>query len=385
MGKIRGDIEAVGLANLLQMLSVGGCVGVLTVSRHLHRKAIQFSKSGIRLLSTGARNASPLGEALVRSGKITRPQLQELALEQKKSGVHLGVLAVDRKLLSKEDLEQEMQEQFAEEIYELFSWKGANFEWTGSPGEAPPEAQAPPSELTLDSDATSVMLQASRLADELSRLQEVIRDVRMVPVRLSEIPASADDSKLATQVLQSILPLIDGRRAVSEIIDESRVAKFRVLGTLYELVQRGMLEIRDADGTTAVRRRPGPPPAPPRAGSSVLLLIDAADVLHQLGAQLRTAGYQVRESPASGDYGEALGKSRVDAIVLDALVESEEGQARCARLRAATSIPFISFARTAGRETVPRAQESGARFVLLMPIREEQLLERLALIVRGGV
>jgi CheY-like chemotaxis protein len=384
MGKIRGDVEAVGLVNLLQMLSVGGCVGVLTVSRLLHRKAIGFSKSGIRLLSTGARNASPLGEALVRSGKMTRPQLEELSREQKKTGVHLGVLAVDRKLLSKEDLEQEMQEQFAEEIYELFSWKGASFEWTGSPGDASQEASGAPSELTLDSDATSVMLQASRLADELSRLQEVIRDVRMVPVRLSEIPTSAEDPRLAPQVLQAILPLIDGRRSISEIIDESRHARFRVLGTLWELVQRGMLEIRDADGTTSVRRRSEPPASPPKPGASILLLIDAADVLHQLGAQLRTAGYEVRESPASGDYGEALGKSRVDAIVLDALVESEEGLERCARLRAATSIPYISFARSAGRETVPRARESGARFVLLMPIREELLLERLALIVRGG-
>jgi CheY-like chemotaxis protein len=382
MGKIRGDVEAVGIANLLQMLSGGGCVGVLTVYRNLLKKSIQFGPGGMRLLSTGSKKSSPVGELLLRSGRITRPQLDELEAEHRKSGLHLGTLVVQRGHLSKEDLERALQEQFAEEIYELFTWKGASFEFTGSPGDPAKEGAAPPADLTLDSDATSVMLQASRLADELARIQLVIPDVQMVPVHLSAIPTAVDDPRLAPDVLQVILPLIDGRRSVKDIINESRSPKFLVLGTLYELVQRGMLEIRDARGITAVRRRSVPVLDPPHRNCSILLLIDAADILHSLGARLQTAGYLVREGSATGDLPDILGKAPVHAIVLDASTESELGMSRCSRLRAATSTPFICFSRGAGPEAVANAQRSGARYVLLMPIREDLLLERLAEVVR---
>jgi len=384
MGKIRGDVDAVGIANLLQMLSSGGCVGVLTVSRNLLRKSIQFGPAGMRLLSTGSKKSSPLGELLLRSGRITAPQLGDLVAEEKKSGLHLATLAVNRGLLSTEDLKQALQEQFAEELYELFTWKGASFEFTGMPGEAAAPGAPPPADLSLDSDATSVMLQASRLADELARIQQVIPDVQMVPVHLSAIPTASDDPRLAPDVLQGILPLIDGRRSIKNIIDESRSPRFLVLGTLYELVQRGMLEIRDVRGITSVRRRSVPVMDPPHRNCSILLLIDAADVLHSLGARLQSAGYKVRKGSAVGQLAEALGPGPLHAVVLDALTDSDEGMSRCGRLKAATSAPFICFSRGAGAEAVANAQRSGARYVLLMPIREDLLVERLAEIVRSA-
>jgi CheY-like chemotaxis protein len=382
MGKIRGDVEAVGIANLLQMLSAGGCVGVLTVGRNFQKKSIQIGQAGMRLLSTGSKKSSPLGELLIRSGRIQQSRLNELMSEQRKSGIPLAALVVQCGILSKEDLQRATQEQFAEEIYELFTWKGASFEFTGSQGEGAAEDEVSPADLALDSNATSVILQASRLADELARIQTVIHDVRMVPVRLSAIPTASDDPRLPPEVLQVVLPLIDGRRSVNDIIEESKSARFLVLGTLYELVQKGVLEIRNARGATAVRRRSSPVLAPPRSGCSILLLVNASDVLRELGAHLRTAGYTVHEGSATGDFAVLIGKNPVHAIVLEAWIDTDEGVSRSARLKATTSIPFICFSGDAKPEAVASAQRSGARYVLLKPIREDLLLERLAEMVQ---
>lgn len=380
MGKLRGDVDAVGIANLLQMFSTGGCVGVLTVNKNLLKKSIQFSPAGMRLLSTGSKKSSPLGDLLLKSGRIEKTRLDELLAEQRKSREPLAALVVAAGILTREDLERSTQEQFAEEIYDLFTWKGATFEFTGSYGEEPADGppSAPPGDLALDLDATSVILQASRLADELARIQVVIHDVKMVPVRLSAIPTASDDPRLPPDVLQRILPLIDGKRSVNDIIEASKSAKFLVLGTLYELVQRGMLEIRNARGTTAVRRRLLPTLAVPRKGCSVLLLENTPDVFRVLGAHLRTAGYDVREGSATGDFAETRAPFPIHAIVLDAWVDTEEGMSRCDRLRAATAVPFICFSGSTSPETVANAQRSGARHVLLKPIREDILLERLA-------
>src|SRR5436190_1400065 len=110
MGKIRGDVDAIGIAGLLQVLSMARCEGVLQVSQNLSRKSIRFSPAGMRILSSG-KHDHPLGEILVRSGKVTREQIGEALTDQKNTGVHLGVTLVRRKLLSKADAEAALKEQ----------------------------------------------------------------------------------------------------------------------------------------------------------------------------------------------------------------------------------------------------------------------------------
>jgi response regulator RpfG family c-di-GMP phosphodiesterase len=90
----------------------------------------------------------------------------------------------------------------------------------------------------------------------------------------------------------------------------------------------------------------------------------------------------VHEGSATGDFADLLGKNPVHAIVLEAWIDTDEGVSRCARLKATTSIPFICFSGDAKPEAVANAQRSGARNVLLEPLREDLLLERLAEMVQ---
>src|SRR5215467_13131892 len=98
MGEIRGDVEVLGISNLLQMLSLNGCKGFLTIQLEGQRKIIHFLQEGIRLVS-GARRTNPLGEILIRTGKITRDQLDELLAEQRRTGTALGELVSTRNIL----------------------------------------------------------------------------------------------------------------------------------------------------------------------------------------------------------------------------------------------------------------------------------------------
>ena len=84
MGQIKGDVEVLGISNLLQTLSMAGCKGYLTIVLEGQKKVIHFLDDGIRLIS-GARRTNPLGEILIRTGKITRDQLDELLAEQRRT------------------------------------------------------------------------------------------------------------------------------------------------------------------------------------------------------------------------------------------------------------------------------------------------------------
>src|SRR5260221_12689328 len=89
MGTIKGDVEVLGISTILQMLSMAGCKGYLTIFQDNQKKVIHFQGEGIRLVS-GARRTNPLGEILMRTGKITRDQLDELLAEQRRPSTPLA-------------------------------------------------------------------------------------------------------------------------------------------------------------------------------------------------------------------------------------------------------------------------------------------------------
>lgn len=378
MGKVRGDVRVFGIANLLQMLSLNKSEGFLTVQQDSQKKIIQFGPSGMRLVSAGARRSHPLGEILLRSGKITHAQLDEILSEQRRTGRRLGEVVSRRGVLQEEEIENALREQISEEIYDLFTWADATFEFAEAQGAAAPADEGPLAELTVDANVMSVMLEAARRADELSRIQALIPDLRMVPVRL-ELPVAMDEPGLDRPVLEAVLPLIDGQRAVSRVVEESLYPKFAVLRTLYGLAQRGAIKLRDPSGVTAFRRPPVPAAARPSPrGRTALLLSDLPNFRTALSVCLRTSGYEVIEGFGSADFRELLGRHGVDAIILDVSIETDDGLAVCKRLREASKVPFLVLSGNTSKQAVINAIQSGARYVLVKPVREELLLERLS-------
>jgi len=386
MGKIRGDVDVLGIANLLQMLSNNGCEGYLTIAQDLQQKIIEFTSRGIRLVS-GARRTNPLGEILLRTGKISREQLDEMLVQQKKTGRPLGEIVADSGILSKAVIDGALREQVAEEIYDLFTWLEATFEFTTLGGGQPPPDQGLLATVVLDQNVMSIMLEAARRVDELSRIQAVIPDVRLVAERL-ELPASLDDPGLDRDATEEILPLVDGEKTVGEIIDESLYPKFTVLRTLYGLAQRGVVKIRartDAATSpqTVVLRRVTPLSERGAPGGRTVLLLSTLPTFRSLlGMFLRSAGYDVVEGQGVGQVAEAMCRQCVDVIVLDVSIETEDGLAACKQLREAVNIPFLVLAGNSNRQAVANAIQSGARYVLLKPVKQDLLLERISNVLK---
>jgi CheY-like chemotaxis protein len=387
MGSIRGDVEVLGISNLLQMLSVNHCKGYLTIQQENQKKVIRFLDEGIRLVS-GARRTNPLGEILMRAGRITRDQLDELLAEQRRTGIQLGEIVSQRGILDKSVIESALREQVAEEIYDLFTWGGATFifEEAANPAETR-NLGGPLSGVVLDTSMMSLMLEAARRVDELSRIQSVIPDVRLVAERL-ELPAELDDPSLDRSSIEDILPLVDGQRSVGHILEESLFPKFTVLRTLYGLAQRGVIKIRDrgddSSGPHTVIRRAVTPveDRAPSRGQSVLLLSELPTFRQALSMVIRSAGYDVVESRPSDETAEVLRRS-ADMVILDVPIETEDGLTFCKLVREKLRAPLIVLAGNASKQAVQNALLSGARYVLVKPFKEDLLLERIANVLKG--
>ena len=382
MGKVRGDVHVFGISGLLQMLAANGSDGFLTIQQDRLQKVIEFSQSGIRLLST-PRRTHPLGEILLRTRKVDREQLGDLLAEQKKRRIPLGQLVKDKGLLDDKVINGALREQVAEEIYDLFTWAEAKFTFEEAGDGSPPPFSGPLSAVVLDANMMSLVLEAARRVDELSNIEVLITGDHVVVERL-ELPAELDDPSLDRVVIEDLLHLVDDEKTVGQIIENSLFPRFTVLRTLYGLVQREVLKLRDntnpsEPGDTVVLTKKSIRRKQFRGnGRALLLASDLPTYREVLAQRLRSEGYRVLESANHGVELQRIYDAPVDTVILDVSLESADGLAICRKIGEKMSVPMIVLSENSSREAMSNALGSGARYVLVKPFKDEHLLDRLS-------
>ena len=245
---LKGDVEILGLGNLLQLLAMNHREGVLTLTRESDRKTIHFASRGMRLLSSTMKRINKLGKILLRRKRITKEDLDALLKEQKLLGWKLGQIAVESGLVHKKDVEEALREQIEEEIFDLFMWNEAAFEFVE--GRAPKTEESNPlSGLTFDANVTSLILEAARRADELLMIRRILTDDDMT---LSKFPfeIQADELGQDADTVDEIIPLINGRRTVREVVNASTYPRFVSMRAIYRLLVLGYIKAQDRKGNT---------------------------------------------------------------------------------------------------------------------------------------
>lgn len=247
MGILKGDVDILGLGNLLQLLSFNRREGTLTLYKDMERKAIHFGPRGIRLLSSTMKRINRLGRILLRKRRISRAQLETLLRRQKLEGLKLGQLAVRSGWVTRKDVEEALREQIEEEIFDMFMWQGAAFEFLEGPsGRA--AATDPLAGFSFDVNVTSLLMEAARRQDELLRLRSILHDEEIVLYpAASSVPGSSLGNDL--EAARGVLALADGKRTLREIVQASLYPRFATMRAIYRLLALGQLKARDRKGT----------------------------------------------------------------------------------------------------------------------------------------
>ena len=245
---LKGDVEILGLGNLLQLLAMNHREGVLTLIRDDDRKAIHFASKGMRLLSSSMKRINKLGKILLRRKRISKEDLDALLKEQKLLGWKLGQIAVESGLVQKKDVEEALREQIEEEIFDMFMWKEAAFEFVE--GKAPKQEENNPlSGVTFDANVMGLLLEAARRADELLMIRRILTDDEMT---LTKFPFEIQAEELGQDmdIVDEILPLINGRRSVREVVNQSIYPRFVTMRAIYRLLVLGYIKAQDRKGNT---------------------------------------------------------------------------------------------------------------------------------------
>ena len=238
---LKGDLSTIGLGEVFQMISMSQKEGTLVVQDGESRKAIYFGKEGVQLLSTGRRKGFRIGDILVRAGKISQEKLKEVLDQQKTSKRLLGEELVNSGHVTRKDIQEVVRAQIEEEIYDLFLWKRAAFEFIeGAPVE---ELRDPESHvIRLSFDLNMLLLEAVRRTDEWTRINMRIPSTDCVfqfenpDTRHQEIASAGPEAK-------AVLEKLDGRTSIHDIIEMTLRPRFEVCHLVMELMERGSVRL----------------------------------------------------------------------------------------------------------------------------------------------
>lgn len=215
MDCLQGDLSVLGLGNLLQALVANRSAGVMTLEAGLERRVLRVCPAGIRLVRGSARCHEI--ERLLRG-----------APGDETPAPFLNPAAASRL----------MNEWMHEEICELLGWTRGTFRFHPFFDPAQQQEAGPFAAYGTDLDVLFLALRAARRAEEISRLKAAIPDLRAVPSR-NDVRSPRIDGEATADVLR----LVDGRRPVVHILQESALPRFIALKVLHQLMRDGIVSL----------------------------------------------------------------------------------------------------------------------------------------------
>ena len=229
---IRGSLKEASLPDVLQLLAMGKKSGCLSVTHRNNFGSIHFDKGRISYASIVNRR-DRLGDILVKSGILSQELLDDaIAMQAKSRGVRLGELLVERHSITRDELNAQIRVQIEEAVYFLFTWAEGTFNFES---DIRPEEQ----DFLVSINPESLLLEGARRVDEWSLIEKKVPSFDLV-FEVDRRKLAEDHASLTTEQ-QTLLPLIDGRRDVASLVDESGLVEFDVGKALFGLATAGYL------------------------------------------------------------------------------------------------------------------------------------------------
>jgi hypothetical protein len=237
---IEGPLKELGLHDVFQLLDLSRKTGVLRVTSPLRRNQGTIYFDGGAIVGAEIRsNPHPLGELLVRAGRLTETELA-MARDLQARGDRrlLGEILVETGALSHRELERQVRLQIEAVVFEVISWREGYFSFT----EGPLVDLRTEAEIRIPTEA--VLMEGARRIDEWSRIEAHVPHLGVVP----SLAPLADTTHGALDLLPAeweLLAQIDGERDLRELAAGLGRSEFEVAKTVFGLLTSGVITIQD--------------------------------------------------------------------------------------------------------------------------------------------
>jgi hypothetical protein len=230
---LEGELRDFNILEVIQLLGQQGKTGVLRVwglGKRGDEAGIYFSEGRItHATSTQRTKGDTLGERLVKTGIISRDDLQAALQSQKKSGRFLGEIVVEGGVVEEQVVLNALYTQVHELVYEVFRLQEGRFKFQALPvGKSPT--------LSVQLNADEVMLNILKMVDEWPEIEKKVPPSTMI---LQKAGTLEKHGITLSEDQDAVYRLVDGVKSVQDIIDMSLLGKFATLEILASLLEEG--------------------------------------------------------------------------------------------------------------------------------------------------
>src|SRR3712207_1933538 len=227
---IKGSLKEASLPDVIQLLFLGRRTGCLALADRHNFGTIYFEEGNI-VYAAIVNRRDRLGDLLVRSGRITAEQLHEAVDRQGgEREQKLGEILVQLGAISRDELQRYIRVQIEEAVYYLFTWNSGTFNFEAG---VRPERE----DFLVRINPEYLLLEGARRVDEWSLIEKKVPSFDLIfAVDATHLGQSAPE--LSTEQ-QALVPLLDGTRDVTQLMEESGLVEFEVGKALFGLITAG--------------------------------------------------------------------------------------------------------------------------------------------------
>ncbi|MEZ5966043.1 MAG: PQQ-binding-like beta-propeller repeat protein [Planctomycetota bacterium] len=228
---LKGDLASVDLAQVFQMLAMNQKVGLLMIQAPRAWRALYFDHRGVTLYY----NEHTLLDRVLSSMVITGAVAEEAVRDARDHAARTQGTVVDSLLaggyLGEDQLVTAFRSSVEEEIYDLFFWRDARFEFFEGAATFEGYEGVVNDEFFFSTDG--LIMEAARRIDEWGYIRERVAGPLEVFRAAGTVAFDLDEDVIA------VLDLVDGKRNIARLIEITGLPGFHVYKTIALLLDAG--------------------------------------------------------------------------------------------------------------------------------------------------
>jgi hypothetical protein len=235
---LEGNLKDFSLEDMFRLLASGDKTGTLHMKREDAEGIVCFKKGRVFFASSNW-NRESLGKRLVKSGVISQKQLrQALGLQKiqkkEKAGRRLGQILVDEGYLESDVLEDFIQDQINDTLFDLFRWEAGELRFEA-------DETCEDEDIGISVSVENIIMESSRRLELWNRIRHKIPSMET-----RFIMASAPGDKSMEIHLKPkewmLLCYLHGGRTVRELVELTGYNDFETAKILYGMFAAGLID-----------------------------------------------------------------------------------------------------------------------------------------------
>ncbi len=235
---IEGPLKELGIHDVFQLLDLSRKTGVLRVYSDLRNNdGTVWFETGSVLFAQLRSNPHPLGELLVKAGKISEANLLRARdMQTQGDGRLIGEVLIEIGAIAGKELDRQVKFQTEEVVFEMMGWHEGHFSFEEG------HDQPIPADATTHIRTEALLMEGARRIDEWSRISRKIPHTGVVPAFSASGETKEGELDLLPEEWE-VLAAIDGERDLRGVAHYLSRSEFDVAKIVFGLESTGVLMI----------------------------------------------------------------------------------------------------------------------------------------------